>query len=200
MKKSARFVVLLLFIFGMTFFAPNAVWGQGVGGGLTGGVVTSQIDGDTWGGYNKWGYQIGGFAYYDFTENISMQIEILHTHRGSREVVNDFGKVNLNYIDVPVLFQYKKDAGNGLLTAEGGLSANILLSARTGFAPLQADRTEDYRRLSTELHIGSCYYFGERVGLFGRWSVGLSNLNATEVVRPWLTIHYITAGLRLKLQ
>lgn len=191
--------VLLLLLICVTLFSWTALRAQGVGGGLTGGVVTSQIDGDTWGGYNKWGYQIGGFAYYGLSDRLNLHIEIIHTHRGSREVVTDFGRVNLNYIDVPVLLQYKFPVSQGEFNAEAGISANLLLSAQTGFDPFQFDQTENYRRLSSELHLGSSYFFNDFLGIFGRWSIGMTNLNATPLARPWLTIHYFTLGTRVKL-
>lgn len=196
--KNACSVLILCLSLGC---APSWLQGQGVGGGLTGGVVASQIDGDTWGGFNKWGYQFGGFAYYDFNDHIALQVEILQSRRGSREVQTDFGQVTLSFIDVPILFQYKRPLSNGgTAVAEGGLSANLLLSGKTGFKPLVLDQTENYRRLSTELHLGAAWYFSEKIGLYGRWSLGLSNLNGTPAARPWLTIHCLSAGLRFKFQ
>lgn len=197
LPKSLFFLVCLA----VAQLLPNGLRAQGVGGGLTGAVVASQIDGDTWGGFNKWGYQFGGFAYYDFNDRMALQIEILTSHRGSREVQTAYGQVALNFIDVPVLFQYKKELGNGgMVIGEGGLSANLLLSAKTGFDPFKLDQTENYRRLSSELHLGAAYYFTRSIGFYGRWSLGISNLNGTPAARPWLTIHCLSAGLRFKFQ
>lgn len=190
---------LLAFFCCAFLLASSSLQGQGVGGGLHLAVVTSQIDGDAWGGFNKWGYQFGGFATYDFNDRLGLQVEINHSHRGSREIAVQ-GRINLNYIDVPLLLQYKKVMKNGLAIAEGGLSANLLLSANTGFPPFKQDQTEIYKRLSTELHLGAAYYFVEKVGLYARWSLGLSNLNNTPARRPWFTIHYLSLGLRVKFQ
>ena len=201
MRKLKNGLVFGSFVLAIGLLIPASAQAQGVGGGLVGGVVTSQIDGDTWGGFNKWGYMVGGFAYYDFNEHLALQIEILQSRRGSREVQTDFGQVTLSYIDVPVLFQYKRELSKGRTAiAEGGLSANLLLAAKTGFRPLILDQTENFARLSSELHLGATVYFTENLGIYGRWQLGITNLNNSFTRRPWLTIHCLSAGVRLRFQ
>ena len=189
-------VLLLLLAFtGGTWGISNA---QGVGGGVTAGFTTSQIDGDDWGGYNFWGYQLGGFAYYDFNDKLALQVEIATSLRGSREA--GIGRIALNFIDVPILLRYRKSLNSGDLDVESGLSGNLLLAGRTGLRPFTFDQTDLFRRFSTEFHLGLAYYFVENVGLFARWSIGLTNLQSNAQLRPWLTIHNFTAGIRLRFK
>lgn len=167
-----------------------------VGGGLSLSGVASQIDGDSWGGYEKVGVGFGGFAWFMFNDRVGIQPEIAFGHRGSREVVGGFGQFSLNFIDIPVMLRikaYEKDPYS--LVVEAGPSADILLSARNGFKPYQVDNTAFFSRYNAEAHVGLAGYFQERVGLFLRWSVGLNNLWA-YTPRPWMTIHYFSAGLR----
>lgn len=170
-----------------------------MGGGLNAAVVTSQIDGDTWGGFNKWGYSFGGHARYQFGGPWSLQVEVLYARRGSREVQNDYGQISLQYIDVPVLLQYQLPDNLSAIGIEAGVSGNVLLVARTGFKPLVLDQTDSYRRFSAEGHLGGSLRLAESLSAFGRWSIGLTNLNNTPARRPWLTIHYLSAGLRIHL-
>lgn len=171
----------------------------GVGGGLSLAGLTSQIDGDQWGGYNKFGYHLGGFAYYDFNDWASLQIEILLGHRGSRETRTAIGQVALNYIDVPVLFRIRPLRDHRLEPyAELGPSVSYLLSARTGFKPSKLDQTDNYRRITGEFHIGAGMQANPYLGLFARWSVGFSNL--TVFYPPWFTIHYISLGVKVGLK
>lgn len=192
-----HFVTALLLACFSTFFFGNSS-AQGIGGGLTTGVTASQIDGDQWGGYNFWGYSLGGFVYYDFNDRIALQIEITNSLRGSREA--GIGRVALRYIDVPVFFRFRKEVASGQLDGELGLSGNILLSAKTGLPPFTFDQTENFRRFSSEIHLGAAYYFIQQAGIFARWSIGVSNLQSTPQLRPWLTIHNFTVGLRLRLK
>jgi hypothetical protein len=199
-RISTNCLFCYFFLIGMFFIPLSSLQAQGVTGGLSLAGVTSQIDGDSWGGFNKWGFHFGGYAQYRFSEKVGLQTEILYGLRGSREVQTDYGQITLQYIDVPVLFQYIRPFGSGQLALEVGISVNILMKARTGFKNLSFDQTENYRRYSLEWNTGGSYKFSDYATFFGRWSVGLSNLNNTPTRRPWLTIHYLSFGFRLHLK
>lgn len=172
---------------------------QGVGGGIQLSGVASQIDGDQWGGYNKLGLGFGGFAFYDFNDYLSLQIELLYGHRGSREVVKAYGQINLNLIDLPVLLRLRVyEWGYAKFFVEAGPSVNTMLSARNGFRDLKYDVTDYYHRFNAEIHLGASMLLRERVGLFMRWSYGLTNLNV--FTRPYFAIHYISLGGRLSFK
>jgi|GEM_PF-2689027 len=167
-----------------------------MGGGILGGVTSSQIDGDSWGGYNFWGHQVGGFVEYSFSEKVGLQLEISQSRRGSREA--GIGRVALSFIDVPVLFRMKRELNGREVAGELGLSGNLLLSGKTGLKPFDFDQTENFRRFSSELHLGAAYYFSPNLGFYGRWTIGLSNLHSDPQLRPWLAIHYFSFGLRVR--
>lgn len=190
-------ITALLLVFFIVHFSKESL-AQGFKGGVAVGFTSSQIDGDMWGGYNFWGYQLGGFVYYNFSDRLALQIEIGNSLRGSREA--GVGRIALRYIDLPVLLIYRKKISTGQINGEFGLSGNVLLSAKSGLVPFTVDNTEAFRRFSSELHVGATYYFIERAGIFARWSVGLSNLQSNPRLRPWLTIHNFTVGMRLRLK
>jgi hypothetical protein len=172
---------------------------QGVGGGIQVAGVASQIDGDQWGGYNKLGIGFGGFAFYDFNDYLALQIELLYGHRGSREVTRAYGQINLNLIDMPILLRLRcYEWGTAKFYAEAGPSVNTLLSARNGFKDLKYDVTDFYHRFNLEVHLGASLMVQDRVGMFLRWSYGLTNLNV--FTRPWFAIHYISLGGRLSFK
>lgn len=177
-------------------FLPWIAFSQGVGGGLSLAGVASQIDGDQWGGYKKLGLHFGGFAWYDFNDRLGIQAEILYGHRGSREVVTAYGQISLNYIDLPLLLRVRVLSKESTqLFAEAGPSANLILSARTGFKEFKRDVTAEYNRLNSEVHLGGTLLFQERIGLLARWSYGITNLYNAR--RPWLAIHYVNFGVRI---
>jgi hypothetical protein len=163
--------------------------------------VVSQIDGDSWGGYKKLGYNLGGYAYYDFNNSLSIAPEITIGNRGSRETVKGYGQINLNFIDVPVMLRYHLlgDARTPGLQLEAGPSANILFLAKSGFSDLKQNITPSLSKMGASLNFGSTWFPNYNVGIFLRWSYSITNLNGLAV-RPWLTCHFFSAGLKLNFK
>lgn len=93
------------------------------------GLNFSQVDGDTYGGYNKIGQIIGAFSRLQWNEKIFSQFEINYIGKGSRKYPNpkknDFIEyiLRLQYIEVPVIFQYSYK----LFTYEAGLYYDRLI-------------------------------------------------------------------------
>ena len=172
---------------------------QNVGGGLMGAGIASQIDGDGWGGYNKLGYTFGGYAWYDFNERFSLMPEISIGKRGSREVVKAYGQVSLAVIDVPWMVRYRLygKPGERSLFLEAGPSANILLSAKSGFGTLKRDLMPSFHRLNLSGGIGAAFNFNRNIAVFGRWTYALTNMNkAANVIRQYWRCHFITIGVK----
>lgn len=112
----------LSLIAALAFF--DGVYSQAFQGGLSAGVIASQIDGDGYEGFDKFGATFGGFVTNNFgTNNIAMQLEINYIDKGSRRVPNfehgiTYYMIKLNYVEVPVFIKYKYKK----LWLEGGLS------------------------------------------------------------------------------
>ena len=176
------------------------VHAQNVGGGLTAAVVGSQIDGDGYGGYNKAGYSLGGFAWYDFNEKWSLMPEITINNRGSREVVNGYAQYNMNVIDVPLLMRYRLLGApqKQSLLVELGPSANILFGAKAGFGEIRRDLMGNFNHFGISGNVGSTFFFNRHVGLFARWTYQLTNLNVdARQVRAYWRCHFLTFGLKI---
>jgi hypothetical protein len=80
------------------------------GGVMIGGVV-SQVQGDSYGGFNKFGLYGGGFVSIGFAKYFALQLEMDFIQKGSRENIDpekeqyDSYLLRVNYIEVPLLFQ-----------------------------------------------------------------------------------------------
>ena len=77
------------------------------------GGVTSQVDGDTYDGYHKFGYLGGAYVGLVISPHASFQMELEYIQKGSRrgDTSTNGGNGNtyllrLHYIEVPFLFQY----------------------------------------------------------------------------------------------
>lgn len=81
--------------------------------GLKAGISTSQVHGDTYEGFHKFGFDGGATLKGKINENWSAQFEILFIQKGSKHVGDankgdlSFYLMQLNYVEVPILFQYE---------------------------------------------------------------------------------------------
>lgn len=62
----------------------EALLAQKIRGGLVGGLVASQIDGDRMGGYNKFGGHVGAFARTPVGKSMWFELQLLLIQKGSR--------------------------------------------------------------------------------------------------------------------
>ena len=100
-------VLTVVFLFILASFSQAQRFNAGV---LAGGDA-SQVDGDTYDGYHKFGYFGGGFASLRISPHSSFQMELEYIQKGSRRVDTTTSGgtqylLRLHYIEVPFLYQY----------------------------------------------------------------------------------------------
>ncbi|MDX5347564.1 MAG: PorT family protein [Hymenobacteraceae bacterium] len=119
-------ILLLSFALAAWSFTAAA---QQIRNSIVFGAVASQVDGDNLAGFHKPGLVFGGSSAFLFTDKFSLQPEILYIQKGSKTTNKHdyYLKYRLNYISIPVIAQYKF---HEKFTAQGGLSADYLISAR----------------------------------------------------------------------
>ena len=97
-----------VFLFCLIVFVVTSGFSQRFEGGLLAGMNATQVDGDTYFGYNKPGIVAGGYVLNNFTRNIFAGMELKFSQKGSRK--NPDAKtgdqtvyiMRLNYVDMPV--------------------------------------------------------------------------------------------------
>jgi len=100
----------LIFFF-LVIFSPT-IKAQRFNAGLMLGGIVSQVDGDTYDGYHKFGYLGGGYVDLQLSPHSSFQMELEYIQKGSRRnadsVTNggDTYLLRLHYIEIPLLYQY----------------------------------------------------------------------------------------------
>jgi hypothetical protein len=103
----------ILLVLAVLFSGHSLLFAQDFHGGLTAGLVGSQVAGDTYSGYNKAGLFLGGFVRWDLTKRSGLQLELQYFQKGSRKNPdaenNDYESYifRANYFELPVLYQYK---------------------------------------------------------------------------------------------
>jgi hypothetical protein len=122
----AKYSLTLIFLF-LSLFTQA----QYFNAGAKLGIVGSQVDGDGYAGFDKFGINAGLYVNYKLSMLTSLQLEMEYIQKGSRHTPNvekgDYAdyKLRLGYIQLPVLFQYKL-ASN--LSVEAGPAFGLLLS------------------------------------------------------------------------
>jgi hypothetical protein len=123
MKKIIILVLIYLPFIGLS---------QGFNGGVLAGGLVSQIDGDTWQGYHKFGYLAGGFVSLKLSPHSSFQLEMEYIQKGMKQnadTVTNMGDTyltRLHYLEIPLLYQYTFAKR---LQAEVGPAADVLLGS-----------------------------------------------------------------------
>lgn len=100
-------IIILVLISVLT----QAVRTQTFEGGILGGVLASQIDGDFLGGYNKIGVTFGGWVSHDITDEFKMHGELRYIQKGKAKipVPEEFiigETTRLHYVQLPLMLQY----------------------------------------------------------------------------------------------
>ncbi len=105
-------------------------------GGVLAGANFSQVDGDSYAGYHKVGFNIGGIVYTQFAEHLAASLEILFSQKGSRghktqesgtgTIITGYN-IDLNYAEIPIQINYfdKRKSHFG-----GGFSYSQMISSR----------------------------------------------------------------------
>lgn len=103
-------ILTAFLLFSLSFY------GQVFKVGLLAGLSGSQVEGDGYGGYNKLGFIVGGFANVEHSEKISTQLDMYFINKGSQKNPKtsegdvDAFKLNINYVEMPfaIRYHYKK--------------------------------------------------------------------------------------------
>lgn len=83
--------------------------------GLKEGATTSQVSGDTYGGFDKFGFVGGGFLKGNLDKKWTPGFEIIYIQKGSRhwrdiekgDITSYF--LQIDYVEIPMLMQYNLD-------------------------------------------------------------------------------------------
>lgn len=150
-------------------FAANAQVNFGVKAGLN----ISNLTGDGVDTDSKAGFNAGGFATIPVSSMFAVQPELLYSVEGAK---SGDTKLHLNYINIPVLFQYRKSGFVGEL----GPQLGILASAKAKADGESADIKDYFKSTNFSLAIGAGYQLTNGLGFGVRYNLGLSNIGDAE--------------------
>jgi len=159
-----------------TLISLTQAYAQQFYAGAIGGLVLSQIDGDSYGGYHKFAGSGGLYVRNNFGEKWGYRMELKYIQKGSKAARLDMGyhtipfyKASLNYIEIPFLFSYRMQKFkipptidwqlDGKLHLNIGMNLSYLFSATEddGTGPNEAGFA--FRRIELGAQTGVTYYF-----------------------------------------
>lgn len=191
MSRVSRALVLSCAI---PLVAPAVAAGQTIHGGVKGGIVFSNlsnlrdaielpdgVDIDM-----RTGSLLGGFVTFDVNEWFAVQPEVLFTTKGATpsDGENEL-RIDLDYIDVPVLARFTPIANNPFyLLAGPSLNFNVRAKATEDFEDSSEDEEEEDIKDDIEgTEFGLVFGAGVSIRNFlveGRYIAGLTNIAKGE--------------------
>ena len=193
MKKRLP-IILFLSLVGMGLYAQNFY------GGITGGAVITQFNGDNRGGYNKIGPKAGFFVTREMSDRWNYQLELYFIQKGSQysgEKNEAYYNLRLRYLELPLSIQYHLkgihipslidvDFRRGVYP-ELGISAAYLLQAREDDdGGGLAEPSDPFRPYDISAHAGFSVHMNDHFILGFRYSYSILPVRDHPGGQTWL--------------
>ncbi len=125
----------------------------------------------------KVGLHGGVFLNIPVGSIFSINPEVIYSLEGAKDNTDD-SKINLNYLNIPILLQYNNESG---VFIETGPQIGFLFSAKARYAGTSVDLKDQLEKTNLSWCIGAGYKLLSGVGFNARYNLGLSNIakNAT---------------------
>jgi len=143
---------------------------KGFSGGFFAGGVTSQVDGDNYSGYNKFGIDIGVFTRFNFDKKWFGTLELSYINKGSRfedAVAYKCYKLVVNYIEMPIYVTFKPKHIKKItqLSFDVGLAPAVLVNAKEDTKCLEPIEPKYYnvRRFDVSTLVGANWNFTNNI-------------------------------------
>jgi hypothetical protein len=127
---------------------------------------------------SKIGFHIGIISHIHLANQFAFQPELVFSMQGA-EFRNDnvTTKLNLNYVNVPLLFQYMFDNG---FRIQAGPQVGFLVSAKAETNNTSNDVKDDFKGIELGVSAGASYVHPPSgFGVDARYNFGLSKINET---------------------
>jgi hypothetical protein len=116
----------------------------------------------------------GGLVYIPLFANFGLQPEVMYSGQGAKASASGTDvKLNLGYINVPVLFKYKDPSG---FFAEIGPQIGILVSAKSKSGSVSVDSKDSFKSTDISGALGIGYLSALNIGVDARYCLGFTNI------------------------
>ena len=166
--------------------------------GIKGGATINKITGQSFSEQFTWGYHLGGFATINLGK-VGIQPEVLFnqvnvdssSHFSDVYQFNKVGKVKLSYLTIPLLLNIN---ANKFVTVQVGPQFGVLMNKSK---TLMQNGKDAFKGGDFSM-VGGLQLNLSKLRIFGRYAVGLNNLNDIDNKEKWKS-QSIQLGLGLAL-
>jgi hypothetical protein len=155
---------------------------QHINFGIKGGVNLYNIHNDNNAELdNSVGFHLGLLAHIHLANQFAMQPEVVFSTQGANHSNGNLDTdINLNYVNVPLLFQYMFDNGFRL---QAGPQLGFLVSAKSKIGDTSTDTKDNFEGVDLGASVGMSYVSPPSgFGFDVRYNIGLSNINENSTV------------------
>lgn len=177
--KRFIFIVLVFLII------PSRAYAQHVNLGIKGGLNFYTINGDNSSSFeSKIGFNIGLLGHIHLSKQIAFQPELVYSTQGTQNKSGSSElRLNLGYVNVPLLLQYMFDNGFRL---EAGPQIGILANATSEISNNSINVKPAFRSTDIGLAVGMSYVKPSTgYGFDIRYNLGLTNINISDAVKSY---------------
>lgn len=161
----------------MTMMITGTLSAQNVNIGVKGGLNVYNITNTDYD--QKAGIHLGILGHIHIADHWAFQPEIVYSSQGARREANN--RLNLDYLNVPLLAQYMFDNGFRL---QAGPQVGILMNAKTIVGETKLDVGDEYKNLDLGFSLGASYVHPPSgFGIDARYNLGLTNLRVNPEYR-----------------
>jgi hypothetical protein len=179
----------IIIAFSMVALFTTSSFAQEISGGAKAGLNFSNLTGEISDADMKIGYHLGGYVNIAFTEILSLQPELLFNAVGANVAGGD-GKVNVNYISIPIMFKYSF----GIVNVQAGPQIGVLMSAKQKFNGDERDIKDNFKSSDFGFNLGLGADFG-LLNVAARYCIGLSSVDTDYDVKN--SVFQLSLGIKL---
>ncbi len=153
----------------------------GIKGGLNAYTIYSD---DNSSADTKIGFHLGLISHIHLGNQFAIQPELIYSTQGAQYSNGSTpAKLNLNYVNVPLLFQYMFDNGFRLMA---GPQVGFLVSAKTEIDNTKTDVKDNLKKIELAFGVGASYVHPPSgFGVDARYNFGLNNINEMGTVNSY---------------
>jgi len=170
MKKIFVGIAAILF-FSFTSYAQRTNFGVKAGVNLAS-VDIDDDDNNEDDFESRTGFHAGVLAHIHVNSKVAIQPELVYSLQGGER--NDDNRLNLGYLNLPVLVQFMISDGFRLQT---GPQVGFLLGAERKLGDVEIDVSDDYNTVDWAWSFGASYIFASGFGLDARYNLGLCDIH-----------------------
>lgn len=155
---------------------------QHVNVGIKAGLNLYSIHNDNSSEYDmKTGFHAGLIGHIHLARQFALQPELVYSAQGAKYTAAGVDtKLNLSYINVPVMFQYMFDNGFRL---QAGPQVGFLISGKAETDNSKTDIKDNLNTVDFALGAGVGYVAPSGFGVDARYNLGLSDINENSPVK-----------------